>query len=79
MYAAIYTAIDEYSRYRILCGYREHSTYSSSLFLCNVVSSFRTLGVEVKCIQTDNGAEFTKGLIANLKDNHSMFEVTASR
>lgn len=74
-----YTAIDEYSRYRILCGYREHSTYSSSLFLCNVVSSFRTLGVDVKCVQTDNGAEFTKGFIANSKNNHSMFEVTANR
>ena len=39
VYAAIiYTAIDEYSRYRILCGYREHNTYTSSLFLCQVVS-----------------------------------------
>ena len=38
VYAAIYTAIDKYSRYRILCGYREHNTYTSSLFLCQVVS-----------------------------------------
>lgn len=74
-----YTAIDEYSRYRILCGYREHNTYSSSLFLCQVVSAFRALGIEVECVQTDNGMEFTKSFIANNKNNHSMFEITAKR
>lgn len=74
-----YTAIDEYSRYRILCGYREHNTYSSSLFLCQVVSGFKALGIEVKCVQTDNGQEFTKIFHAKDKNNHSMFEVTARR
>ena len=66
-----YTAIDEYSRYRILCGYREHNTYSSSLFLCQVVSAFKALGIEVECVQTDNGMEFTKQFIANKTNNHS--------
>ena len=74
-----YTAIDEYSRYRILCGYREHDTYSSSLFLCQVVSAFKALGIEVKCVQTDNGMEFTKQFIAGKTNNHSMFEATAKR
>ena len=74
-----YTAIDEYSRYRILCGYREHNTYSSSLFLCQVVSAFKALGIEVECVQTDNGMEFTKQFIANKTNNHSAFEVTAKR
>lgn len=74
-----YTAIDEYSRYRILCGYREHNTYSSSLFLCQVVSTFKALGIEVKCVQTDNGMEFTKQFLAKDKNNHSMFEDTARR
>ena len=74
-----YTAIDEYSRYRILCGYREHNTYSSSLFLCQVYSQFKALGIEVECVQTDNGPEFTKQFIANNTNNHSMFEVTARR
>ena len=74
-----YTAIDEYSRYRILCGYREHNTYSSSLFLCQVVSGFKALGIEVECVQTDNGTEFTKQFVAKDKNNHSMFEVTAKR
>lgn len=74
-----YTAIDEYSRYRILCGYREHNTYSSSLFLCQVVSGFKVLGIEVECVQIDNGTEFTKQFSAKDKNNHSMFEVTARR
>jgi len=74
-----YTAIDEYSRYRILCGYREHNTYTSSLFLCQVVSAFKALGIEVECVQTDNGAEFTKQFVTNDKNNHSMFEATARR
>jgi transposase InsO family protein len=74
-----YTAIDEYSRYRILCGYREHNTYSSSLFLCQVISAFRTLGIEVECVQTDNGSEFTKTFHTKDKNNRSMFEVTAKR
>ena len=74
-----YTAIDEYSRYRILCGYREHNTYSSSLFLCQVVSAFKALGIEVECVQTDNGSEFTKQFVTKKENNHSMFEVTARR
>ena len=72
-----YTAIDECSRYRILCGYREHNTYSSSLFLCQVVSAFKSLGIEVECVQTDNGPEFTKVFHTKDQNNHSMFEVTA--
>lgn len=74
-----YTAIDECSRYRILCGYREHNTYSSSLFLCQVVSAFRALGTEVECVQTDNGSEFTKTFHTKDANNHSMFEATAKR
>lgn len=74
-----YTAIDEYSRYRILGGYLEHDTYASSLFLCQVVSAFKALGIEVECVQTDNGIEFTKQFLAKDDNNHSMFEVTAKR
>ena len=74
-----YTAIDEYSRYRILGGYHEHDTYASSLFLCQVVSAFKAIGIEVKCVQTDNGAEFTKQFLAKKENNHSMFETTAHK
>lgn len=74
-----YTAIDEYSRYRILGGYLERDTYASSLFLCQVISSFKALGIAVECVQTDNGMEFTKQFLAKDENNHSMFEVTAKR
>ena len=36
-----YTAIDEYSRYRILGAYPEQCTYSSYLFLCRVIAEFK--------------------------------------
>ena len=54
-----YTAIDEYSRYRILGAYPEQCTYSSYLFLCRVIAEFKRKGVRVECVQTDNGIEFT--------------------
>ena len=54
-----YTAIDEFSRYRILGAYPEYSTYSSYLFLLRVVDEFKKKGVTVECVQTDNGFEFT--------------------
>ena len=47
-----YTFIDEYSRFRILKAYREHSTYSSTQFLRYVVKKFP---YAIECIQTDNG------------------------
>ena len=39
-----YTAIDEYSRYRILEAYPEQNTYSSSEFLKKVVQQFQKNG-----------------------------------
>ena len=72
-----YTAIDEFSRYRILWGVEEHNTYTSSLSLIRIVKHFEAMGIEVKCVQTDNGPEFTKQFIAKNANNHSMFEVTA--
>ncbi len=74
-----YTAIDEYSRYRILWGSREHNTFASAEFLKIVASAFKTLGIKVKCVQTDNGAEFTKRLLVDNDNNKSLFELTASR
>jgi hypothetical protein len=74
-----YTAIDEYSRLRILEGYDEHNTYSSSQFLKVVVSFYKAHGIVVECVQTDNGTEFTKRLIANDDHNLSSFELTAKQ
>ena len=71
-----YTAIDEYSRYRILGVYSEQSTYSSADFLKKVVLEFSRKGIEVECIQTDNGLEFTNRFSTN-KGKPTLFEETA--
>ena len=55
-----YTAIDEFSRYRYLEAFEENSTYSSTQFLIHMLDHFQKLGFSVKCVQTDNGFEFTK-------------------
>ena len=73
-----YTAIDEYSRYRILGAYTEQSTYSSADFLRKVVKSFARKGVKVECVQTDNGFEFTNRFSNSKWDIPTLFESTAS-
>ena len=54
-----YTAIDEYSRFRYLEAFEEHSSYSSAVFLEHLIKAFK---FPIKCVQTDNGMEFTKKL-----------------
>ena len=71
-----YTAIDEFSRYRILGAYPEQTTYSSYQFLLRVVDEFRKKGVKVECIQTDNGFEFTNNLNARGDEKLTLFEET---
>lgn len=71
-----YTAIDEYSRYRILGAYSEQNTYSSYLFLLRVVDEFKRKGIKVECVQTDNGFEFTNRLAYNEAKHLNMFEET---
>ena len=73
-----YTAIDEYSRYRILGAYPEQNTYSSYLFLLRVVAEFKRKGIMVECVQTDNGFEFTNRLAYNEAKHLNLFEETLS-
>ena len=70
-----YTAIDEYTRLRVMWYTEEHSTYSSSEFVKKVVKGFP---FKVECIQTDNGFEFTNRLSWNafMKDKKTLFEQT---
>ena len=70
-----YTAIDEYTRQRVLWASKEHSTYASAEFLDIVVNKFK---YPIECIQTDNGFEFTNRLSwqAFLKNKKTMFEKT---
>ena len=52
-----YTAIDEYSRWRFVEAFEEHSSYSSAVFLEHLIKAFPC---PIECVQTDNGQEFTK-------------------
>lgn len=57
-----FTAIDEYSRKRYLEGFGDNSSYSAAVFVQNAVKYFK---FPVKCVQTDNGQEFTKTFSGN--------------
>ena len=66
-----YTAIDEYSRYRYIAAFKEHSSYSSAQFLDQLVKAFK---FPILCVQTDNGMEFTKRLCQGEKRTETLFE-----
>ena len=68
-----YTAIDEYSRFRYLEAFEEHSTYSSAVFLEHMLKRFP---FKVECVQTDNGLEFTKRLGNTQNPTPTLFERT---
>lgn len=68
-----YTFIDEYSRFRYLEAFEEHSTYSSAVFIRHVVEKFP---YAIECVQTDNGFEFTNRLSNSKKKPLTLFEKT---
>jgi transposase InsO family protein len=68
-----YTFIDEYSRFRYLEAFKEHSTYSSTEFVKHCVQKFPFV---IECIQTDNGCEFTNRLNNSKKARPTLFEKT---
>lgn len=65
-----YTAIDEYTRQRVLWASKEHSTYASVEFLKVITKKFK---YKIECIQTDNGGEFTNRL-TTYRDKKTIFE-----
>ena len=68
-----YTAIDEYSRWRFVEAFEEHSSYSSMIFLEHLVKAFP---LPIECVQTDNGQEFTKRLSSyGGSDKPTIFQV----
>lgn len=71
-----YTFIDEYSRYRYLEAFEEHSTYTSTQFLLHVMRKFP---FAIECVQTDNGFEFTNRLSANGAKKKTLFENTLQK
>ena len=66
-----YTAIDEYSRFRYLEAFEEHSSYSSAVFLKHLQKRFP---FKIECVQTDNGQEFTKRLGNTENPTPTLFE-----
>ena len=66
-----YTAIDEYSRFRYLEAFEEHSAHSSKIFLEHMLKAFK---FKVECVQTDNGPEFTKRLCSGENPTLTSFE-----
>lgn len=66
-----YTAIDEYTRLRVIWFAKEHSTYESSEFVNIIVKKFP---FKVEEIQTDNGFEFTNRLNWQGTKKKTMFE-----
>ncbi len=66
-----YTAIDEYSRWRFVEAFEEHSTYSSAMFLEHLLKAFP---FPVECVQTDNGPEFTNRFTTQ-REKPTLFQV----
>ena len=66
-----YTAIDEYTRKRVLWASKEHNTYASYQFLKIIMKRFP---FKIECIQTDNGFEFTNRLNPQGTKKKTMFE-----
>lgn len=56
-----YTAVDECTRLRVRYIFDEHSNWNSVRFLHYVR---KKMPFEIKCVQTDNGTEFTTALVS---------------
>ena len=66
-----YTAIDEYTRKRVLWASKEQSTSASAEFVEILIKKFP---FKIECIQTDNGFEFTNRLSLYETNKKTMFE-----
>jgi len=64
-----YTAVDECTRLRVRYIFDEHSNWNSVRFLHYVR---KKVPFDIKCVQTDNGTEFTTALVS--PDTTSEFE-----
>ena len=71
-----YTFLDEYSRFRYLEAFKEHSSYSSAEFIQHCVKRFP---YAIECVQTDIGQEFTNRLNPQCSDKKTLFEETLEK
>lgn len=74
-----FTAIDEYSRLRYLEAFEEHSSYSATVFLKNAKAFFKKHGFDIKCVQSDNGSEFTNRFNNAKRNIPTLFEFTLAQ
>ena len=65
-----YTAIDEYSRQRVVMATKEHSTYESAKFVKLIIKKIK---FNIETVQTDNGLEFTNRLSYKADRNTKTF------
>ena len=68
-----FTFIDEYSRFRYLEAFKEHSSYSAAEFIRHCVKKFP---YAIECVQTDNGSEFTNRMNASRTVRPTLFQTT---
>lgn len=73
-----YTAIDEFMRLCFPSAYPEQSTYSSANFLRKLRACYARRGIQVECVQTDNGFEFTNRFSNSKRDLPMLFEKTVA-
>jgi transposase InsO family protein len=66
-----YTFIDEYSRFRYLEAFKEHTSYSSAEFIRHCVKKFP---YAIECVQTDNGSEFTNQMNRSKEIRPTLFQ-----
>ena len=71
-----YTFLDEFSRFRYLEAFKEHSSYSSAEFIQHCVKRFP---YAIECVQTDNGPEFTNRLNPQCSERKTLFEDTLEK
>ena len=68
-----FTFIDEYSRFRYLEAFKEHSSYSAAEFIRHCVKKFP---YAIECVQTDNGSEFTNRMHGSKTVRPTLFQKT---
>lgn len=73
-----YTAIDEYSRYRILGAHFGTKHVFLGGFPAQGCRRLCRKGVKVECVQNHNGLEFTNRFSSNRRDKTHLFEAAAA-
>ena len=68
-----FTFIDEYSRFRYLEAFKEHSSYYAAEFIRHCVKKFP---YAIECVQTDNGSEFTNRMNGSKTVRPTLFQKT---